>query len=101
MYVLNSEFKSIVREAKNGMIRGTTYVIAKNLLTLPFIMLLSICCIGIPAFVIQDVPAEAARLYFFLFAALMFVFESAAEVFAVFFEDPIMGMLNCINFWCE
>merc|ERR1719491_981019 len=81
------------------MTRGATYVIAKNLLTLPFIMLLSICCLGIPAFVIMDVPGEAAQLYFFLFAALMFVFESAAELFAVVFDDPIVGMLQCINFW--
>lgn len=99
VYALNTEFKSVVREAKNGMIRGTSYVLAKNLLTIPFIMLLSVCCIGIPAFVIMDVPAEAAKLYFFLFAALMFVFESAAEFFSILFEDPIMGMLQCINFW--
>lgn len=99
VYALNAEFKSVLREAKNGMIRGTSYVIAKNILTIPFILLLSICCLGIPAFVIIDVPGEAAQLYFFLFAALMFVFESAAEFFSVMFEDPIMGMLQCINFW--
>ena len=101
IYALNQEFKSVLREAKNGMIRGTTYVLAKNLLTLPLIALLTVCCLGIPSFVIMDVEPEAAKLFFFLFAAVMFVFESAAEFFSVLFEDPIMGMLQGVNFWCK
>ena len=126
VYALNDEFKSIMREAKNGMTRGFTCkigyrflhltgssgivltmlsslldVVAKSLLTLPFIMVLSICCLGIPAFVIMDVPGEGAIAFFIVFAALLFVFESCAEFFSILFEDPILGMLQFMNFWCK
>ncbi|CAB9505533.1 Putative white-brown complex homolog protein 30 [Seminavis robusta] len=99
VYALNDEFKSIVREAKNGMVTGFTYVMAKNVLTLPFILLLSVCCLGIPGFVIMDFPAEGAKMYFFLFAAMLFVFESVSEFFSILFDDPILGMLQLMNFW--
>ena len=99
VYALNDEYKSITREAKNGMTSGLSYVMAKNILTIPFILLLSVCCLGIPAFVIMDIPGEAAKMYFILFAALMFVFESVAELFSILFDDPIVGMLSFMNYW--
>lgn len=99
VYALNDEFKSICREAKNGMTHGVTYVLAKNLLTLPFIAVLTVCSLGIPAFVIMDNPSEAAKMLFFLYAALMFVFESVGEFFSILFEDPILGMLQYMNYW--
>ena len=34
-----------------------------------------------------------------LFAALLFVFESVAEALSVWFDDPIVGMLQFMNFW--
>jgi hypothetical protein len=76
-------------------------VLAKSILTLPFIMILSLCCLGIPAFVIMDVPYQAAKTLFFVFAALLFAFESCAEFFSILFDDPILGMLLFMTFWCK
>ena len=99
VYALNDEFKSIKREARNGMVSGLSYVLAKITLVTPFMLLFSVFAIGIPAFVIQDVPGEAAARSFFLLSALFFVFESVAECLAVWVDDPIMGMLFYMNFW--
>lgn len=99
VYALNDEFKSIVREGRNGMVSGLSYVLAKIVLVLPIMMLFSIFGIGIPTFVIMDVPGDGAGTFFLLFAAMMFVFESVAEVLSIFFDDPIMGMLVFMNFW--
>ena len=90
VYALNDEFKSILREARNGMVSGLSYVLAKVVLVLPLMLVFSVFAIGIPSFVIMDVPGEAAKRLFFLYAAMMFVFESVAEVLSIFFDDPIM-----------
>lgn len=99
VYALNDEFKSILRECKNGQVSGSSYAIAKITLVTPFMLLFAVSSIGIPAFLIQDVPGEAASRFFFLFAALYFVFESMAEVLSIFIDDPILGMLCFMNFW--
>ena len=99
VYALNDEFKSILRECKNGQTSGISYAAAKITLVTPFMLLFALSSIGIPAFLIQDVPGEAASRFFFLFAALYLVFESVAEVLAIFLDDQILGMLCFMNFW--
>lgn len=101
VYALNDEFKSILRESRNGMVSGVSYVLAKFLLVLPIMLLFSLFGVGIPTFAIMDAPGEAAKRFFFLYAAMIYVFESVAEVLSIFFEDPIMGMLVFMNFWCK
>lgn len=99
VYALNDEFKSIKREAKNGMTSGVSYVLAKVTLVTPFMLVFAVFAIGIPTFVIQDVSGEAAGRFFLLFASLYFVFESLAEVLALLFDNPIIGMLCFMNYW--
>jgi hypothetical protein len=99
VYSLNDEFKSILRESKNGMISGTAYVVAKTFLTFPIFFVFAIFALGIPMFAIQDAPRESFGMMIILYACVMFVFESVAECLSVWVEDPIMGMLNFMNFW--
>jgi ABC-2 type transporter len=101
VYALNDEFKSILRETKNGMSRGLSYVLAKVVLVLPIMLLFSLFAIAIPAFAIAGVPGEAAKRFFFVYAAMMFAVESFAEAVAVLVEDPIIGMLIFMNYWCK
>jgi ABC-type multidrug transport system ATPase subunit len=99
VYALNDEFKSILRETKNGMVTGISYVLAKFILVLPLFFVFAIFSLGIPSYAVQDVPAESFGICVLLFACLMFVFESLAEMLSVWFEDPILGMLQFMNFW--
>ena len=83
------------------MLSGFSYVIAKVVLVLPIMFIMGVFALGIPTFVLAGVPGEAAIGSFFLFAAMVFVFESVAEVLSIMFENPIMGMLVFMMFWCE
>ncbi|CAB9519406.1 Putative white-brown complex homolog protein 30 [Seminavis robusta] len=99
VYALNDEFKSIVRESRNGMVSGFSYVLAKTILVTPLMLVFSVFAIGVPAFAIMNVPIEAMPMMIFLYAAMIFVFESVAECLAVWVDDPILGMLVFMNFW--
>lgn len=99
VYALNDEFKSVLRETKNGMVSGLSYIVAKFLLVLPIFFVFAIFALGIPAFVIQDVPSEIFGTVLLLYAIIMFVFESVAEALSVWFDNPILGMLVFMMFW--
>jgi hypothetical protein len=99
VYVLNDEFKSIQREAKNGMSRASTYLIAKAVLVLPILFLFGLLSLIIPSMVIQDIPWSALGPSMMLHASLMFVFESVAEMLSVALDNPILGMLGHVAFW--
>lgn len=99
VYALNDEFKSVLRESKNGMVTGFSYVLAKFVLVLPVFFIMAIFALGIPAYAIQSFPKEAFGISVALFACLMYVFESVAECLAVWFDDPILGMLQFMNYW--
>ena len=99
VYSLNDEFKSILRETKNGMVSAVSYVLAKTILVIPIMFIFSLFAIGIPAFAIQAQPAESFGVAILLWSALIYVFECAAELLAVAFDDPILGMLQFMNLW--
>eukprot|EP00541_Cyclophora_tenuis_P013819 CAMPEP_0116549230 /NCGR_PEP_ID=MMETSP0397-20121206/4761_1 /TAXON_ID=216820 /ORGANISM="Cyclophora tenuis, Strain ECT3854" /LENGTH=634 /DNA_ID=CAMNT_0004073937 /DNA_START=552 /DNA_END=2456 /DNA_ORIENTATION=- len=99
VYALNDEFKSVMRETKNGMVSAASYVLAKTILVIPIMFIFALFALGIPSFVIQDTPPEAFGVAILLWAALIYVFECAAEALAVAFDDPILGMLQFMNLW--
>ena len=76
VYALNDEFKSILRETKNGMNSGLSFVLAKSLLVLPILFVFALFALGIPLYAIQDAPIESFGIVIVLFACLMFVMES-------------------------
>jgi hypothetical protein len=99
VYALNDEFKTIVRESKNGMVGPLSYVLAKFVLVIPIMFIFALFALGIPAFAIMDFPANTFGLAIVLWAALIYVFECVAECLSVWFDDPILGMLQFMNFW--
>lgn len=99
VYALNAEFKSILRESKNGMVSPLTYVLAKSILVLPLLFIFALCALGIPSFLIMDFPIESFGKAILLWTAAIVVFEALAECLSVWIEDPILGMLQAMNFW--
>ena len=53
VYALNEEFKSIRSEAKNGMVSGLSYVVAKSVLVLPIMFIFAIFALGVPLFAVS------------------------------------------------
>jgi hypothetical protein len=99
VYALNDEFKSIIREAKNGMTSPMTYALAKSILVIPIIFIFAIFALGIPSVLIMDFPGDKFGRSILLWSALMYVFECAAECFSVWLVDPILGMLAYTSYW--
>ena len=99
VYALNEEFKSILRESKNGMISPYSYVLSKTILVFPIFFIFGLFALGIPLYVVQDAPPESFVLELVLYAGVMFVFESVAECLSVWIQDPIIGMLFFMKFW--
>lgn len=97
MYALNDEFKSILRESKNGMVRPFGYVIAKSIMVIPIMVVFSLFALSVNSFAIQDSPRESFWIVIVLYAVVMYVFECVAEALSVWCDDPIMGMLNFLN----
>merc|ERR1712137_193205 len=86
-------------ETKNGMVTAISYILAKMILVIPIMFVFAIFALGIPGFAVQAFPGEAFLTGICLYAAVIYVFECAAEAFAVLFDDPIIGMLQFMNLW--
>jgi hypothetical protein len=99
VYALNDEFKSILRETKNGMVSPISYILAKTILVLPIMFIFAVFALGIPGFLVQGFEASAFGRAIGLWACLIYVFECASEFFAVLFDDPILGMMQFMNLW--
>lgn len=99
VYALNDEFKSILRETKNGMVSPISYILAKTILVLPIMFIFAVFALGIPGFLVQGFEASTFGRAIGLWACLIYVFECASEFFAVLFDDPILGMMQFMNLW--
>lgn len=99
VYALNDEFKSMLRETKNGMVSGVSYLLTKSLIVAPILFVFAVSSLLFPLFVVQHAPWEPFVAIGLLFVATMFVFESLAECLAVWIDDPILGMLQFMNVW--
>uniref|UniRef100_A0A7S2YIE4 ABC-2 type transporter domain-containing protein n=1 Tax=Entomoneis paludosa TaxID=265537 RepID=A0A7S2YIE4_9STRA len=62
-------------------------------------LIFAIFSLGVAFFGIIGAPGASFGLCIIIFACAMYVFESVAEALSVWFEDPILGMLQCMNFW--
>lgn len=99
VYALNDEFKTILRENKNGMVGPLSYVLAKTILVIPIMLIFGVFALGIPTIVIMDFPGSAFGMGLLLWSSSLLVFECVAESLSVWFDDPILGMLQFMNFW--
>jgi len=95
----NAEFKSLLAESKNGMVNLLSYVIAKTILVFPVIVMCSISSLAIPAFVVQQWPISRVAVIIGLHSLSLYCYECCAECLAVWFDEPIMGMIFYLLYW--
>lgn len=99
VFILHDEFNMIKTEQQNGMLRFGSYVIVKNIFSLPFIVIYTLSALVIPGFVIQGYPPASWLEVFLLFGSTVYLFESLAEALAVWMKDKSLGMLIYLSFW--
>lgn len=97
--VLSDEIKVIRNEEQNGMIRTATYVLAKFVLTIPYMIIYALCALVLPGWIIQKYPWKSLLLSSALWSLIMYLFESLAELFAALVDSPIIGMIFYLAFW--
>ena len=81
------------------MVQATSYVLAKSLMVLPCIYIICLFALVIPAFAIQKYSWSGFGAGTLLWSVLFFCFESVAECLALWVDDPIIGMMQFMNFW--
>jgi len=110
VYGLNTEYKSILQEVKNGIVSPFIYVLAKSIIVIPIFFIFAIFSLGVPLYVVQNAYIDSFGTIIALFACIMFAFESLAECLSVWLENPVIGMLSFSTFpfeteqgrsWCS
>ena len=98
VYALNEEYKSVAREIKNGMVSPASYVMAKTVLSLPIMFIWAIFAL-LPAYTFMGYDSSNYLLMLCVWACMIYSWECMAELLAVAFDNPLLGMLNFMQLW--
>jgi hypothetical protein len=81
------------------MYNFSAYFVAQLLLQIPYMFLLSLFCIGVSGYGIGNWNLDAFFPFLLVHAVFMFTFECVAQLYAVQFRHPLLGMFQVVNFW--
>ena len=98
-YVYNEEFFAIKREVKNGLLSPYAYLLANLVIQIPFMVVLSLFALAIPAYGMVSWYGPNFIQVVLMYSLTLWSFESAAQLFSITFENPLMGMLTYMNIW--
>lgn len=93
------EFKVIRKELRNGMGGILPFWIAKTIVTIPFMALLSSAAIILPGYCMFTFPADQLPATLVVVTATLWAFECVAEEQAVTFEYPLIGVVGAVVIW--
>eukprot|EP01033_Poteriospumella_lacustris_P013703 gene13704-biopygen6226 len=99
VYVFNNEFFTIKKEVKNGMVQPLPYLIANAVLQIPVMFLFGIAAISVSQYGMINYYGPRYGQLLLLYALTLYSYESIAQVFAVVFSNPLLGMLQYVNIW--
>ena len=99
VYACNSEFNSIIKEVKNGMISPLSYLISKTLLEIPIMFLFGIIALGVSAYGISNYYAPNMMLLVGIWSLSIYCWEAIAQVMSLSFKNPLLGMMQFMGVW--
>jgi len=99
VYVLSDELKAIQSEQQNGMLRPLNYVMAKSILTLPFVFVYALFALGIPGLALQNYPTTSFVEVVVLWCTIIYLYEAFAECVAVWIRNKVVGILVYLSYW--
>jgi ABC-type multidrug transport system ATPase subunit len=99
VYVFNNEFFTIKKEVKNGMVQPLPYLIANSILQIPVMFLFGLSAIAVSEYGMLNYYGPRFGQMLLLYALTMYSYESIAQLFAVLFSNPLLGMLQYVNIW--
>jgi len=95
----NSEARAVANEVKNGMGSASAYLVSNILLQIPAMFVLSLFSCVISGYGIAGWWMPHFGHTTLMLAATLWSFEAVAQSQAVAFENPILGLLNFMNWW--
>jgi len=98
-YAVNEEFFLIKKENKNGLVSVAAYFMSNLLLQIPYMMILALFAVAIPAYAIMGYPPANFFHLIAVMAAMTWAFECIGQCFAVAFQNPLIGMLGVVGAW--
>lgn len=99
VYSYSSEFNSVKKEIKNGMLNPLSFLIAKAILEIPIMFIFTLFALGIPAYAIIDYDAGNFFPFILIYAIQMYVWEAMAQAFATVHRNPLVGMMLIMFMW--
>jgi len=99
VYTYNSEFNAIKRESKNGMTSPLAYLIAMGILQIPIMIIFGFFSLSVGAYGMLGFNGDHFVQVVTIYACTIYCFEAIAQVLSVLCSDPLMGMLNFMQFW--
>ena len=95
----NRDTISVVYElVRAGMYKIFSYVASGGLVQIPALFVLSLV-INVAAFAVGNWPWDNFITFVVQFAITLWVYDSMAQLLAVSFKSPVIGMLAFLGFW--
>ena len=94
----NRDTFSVVYELRAGMYKIFSYVASTSLVQIPALFILSLA-INLAAFAVGNWPWDNFITFAVQFAITLWVYDSLAQLLAVSFKSPVIGMLAFLGFW--
>lgn len=95
----NIEFNITRKEMHNGMARVQAYLASRFLIQIPYMCLLSLCAIVVPAYAIANYNMDGFAKSFLIMTTLCLGFEFMGEALGILCENPLLGMLIMVCAW--
>lgn len=99
VYACNSEFNSISKEVKNGMVSPLSYLISKTILEIPIMFLFGIVALGVSAYGISNYYAPNMMILVSIWSLSIYCWEAVAQVMSMSFKNPLLGMMLFMGVW--
>ena len=99
VFMANIEYKAIRREVVNGMVKPFSYLLANSIIQVPFMFLFGLAVLGVPAYCIMVYKPDHFPQIWLIYSLTMYAWESVAQLLAVCFNNPLLGMLQYIQLW--
>jgi len=94
----NRDTFSVIYEIRSGMYKAFSYVISTTIVQIPMLILLSALTLVV-SFGIGGWPFDNFVTSVLVFSMNLMVFDSIAQLLAVLFTNPVIGMLCYLGYW--
>jgi len=94
----NMDNRSVVYEIRAGMYKAWSYAMSTTLVQIPALFILAVG-INIAAFAVGGWPWDNFLTFSVTITCTLMVFDNLAQLLAVAFVNPVIGMLAFLGFW--